>query len=159
LHIWENGGAETQALFSDTHNHHWSFVSVPLFGTFKEVRYVERPDALALPTDYEVYRYACTPRDAAHTQDLSECTKVHVHKDAEFRRQQGRLYHCPVGVIHQFDPLTYPAASLVLTYQTTQTHSLVLKNKPFIKDEVQVVSPPLCKEDVRRLLGLVLKKM
>ena len=160
LHIWENPSSQPAKLFSEVHNHRWSFVSIPLLGTFKELRFKEIEERPVSDKVYSVYRYECYPRNAS-AQEIKGGEKVTLLQDEEHIRNAGELYFCDAGAVHHYDPMTYPAASLILTFNNVERYAIMYKDSPIIdeSENVKIVTPPLEVNDLRDLIISLLEKL
>lgn len=93
LHLWFKGAPRSE----DRHNHRWSFVSLPLWGHFAELRYAETRGERFMKLDCrpdrgEGRRY--TPASTSGLVPIDSCT-----------RKPLRFYRCRRGEIHSFRPL------------------------------------------------------
>jgi hypothetical protein len=161
LHIWENPlPNQSTKLFSEVHNHRWSFVSIPLLGTFKELRFKEIEEAPPSEKVFSVYKYECYPRSQS-SQEIKGGAKVTLLQNEECIRSAGELYFCDAGAVHHYEPITYPAASLILTFNTIEGYALMYKDSPIsdVSEDLKIVTPSLTVEDVRNLLMSLLEKL
>lgn len=161
LHIWGNPlTSQSAKLFSEVHNHRWSFVSIPLLGTFKELRFKEIEEGTTLEKVYSVYKYECYPRNES-SQEIKGGTEVTLLQNEEYIRSAGELYFCDAGAVHHYEPITYPAASLILTFNTVEGYALMYKDSPISdgSEDLKITTPPLTVEDVKSLLISLLEKL
>jgi hypothetical protein len=125
LHVWPDGGGS-----DSRHNHRWWFVSLPLLGKFKEMRYCESPGQSYLKIDVLDADGVRDTERIYRAGDRSSLTVV-----GEHIRRPLIPYFCPVGAIHSLVPIGEGRhASLVLVGPIRRNSSDIWR-KP---DEVDV---------------------
>lgn len=104
LHVWPRNAEPAQ----DCHNHRWSFVSLPLWGSFIDTRY-----AVADTTSH--LRLTCRPdRGAGRLVEVDGVGGL--VEAARFTRRPLLPYRCRRGEIHSYVPASKRFhASLVVT--------------------------------------------
>lgn len=101
LHVW-HGSRE------DPHDHRWSFVAVPLRGTFLEHRWAIRTTG----TDWT--RYECPPGAGGLDRPLAPVGTNGLALRMHRLRRLWRPYRCRLGEIHTYEPVgPGPHVSLV----------------------------------------------
>jgi hypothetical protein len=102
LHYWPHGAKDSRP---DIHDHKWSFISLPLFGSFIERRYIRMDGAT-----YNIHLCRST------TLPLEEVGESGIKQVSENIRRPFRPYLCRHGEIHDYQPVGYTkSASLVIT--------------------------------------------
>jgi len=101
LHVW-HGSRE------DPHDHRWTFVAVPLRGTFVERRW-------RITRDYgEWTRLACRPASGGERPPLEPICSDGITVDRYATRRPWWPYRCRLGEIHSYEPVGRgPHVSLV----------------------------------------------
>lgn len=116
LHVWPQGKIGCRL---DIHDHRWSFVSIPLRGTFTERRYVSTDGST-----YTVSHCFSEPIDGERPVTISGVGEVQVYM--EKIRKPVRPYICRAFVIHSHMPNeTTRAMSLVLTFPPKREYANV----------------------------------
>ncbi|MCF7834352.1 MAG: hypothetical protein K9L98_03460 [Candidatus Pacebacteria bacterium] len=158
LHVWEKENLPKNDKFSlsDVHDHRWSFVSIPLFGEFRELRFKE------IQTDLEgvhnVYKYDFSSK----SKEIKGGSESKLIQIGEYIREKGNLYSCDMGEIHYYEASTYPASTIVLTYNTQKKGSFVYK-KPSDSIDIEgndtIENIPLTPEETKKIFKEVLKHL
>jgi hypothetical protein len=100
LHVW-HGSRE------DPHDHRWTFVAIPLRGTFLERRWRVRYGG-------DWIRYVCPPGAGGPDRPLTPDDVGSLAPDLRYLRRPFHPYRCRLGEIHSYEPVGRgPHVSLV----------------------------------------------
>jgi hypothetical protein len=106
IHYWRHG---TDGSRSDIHTHRWTYVSIPLKGSFIEKRYAETDDV-------NFVHRRCYPEPVNGRRLLETVGRGSVQPYTEARRRPFIPYVCRAGAIHSYIPIgTKSAMTLVIT--------------------------------------------
>ena len=136
LHVWTDRVDDCDE--SDLHDHRWSFVSIPLFGHFNERRYTERPVDNGAQ---KKYKHLCFTRGNSEWLDVKGEKWVSLKLRQNLSRPAKHQYYCKYGVIHSFQPTNFPAASLIVTFDTSRQYARVYKNSPETTSSIKIPAP------------------
>jgi hypothetical protein len=157
LHLWTEKPKTPEMEVGDAHDHRWSYVSIPLFGEFKETRYKERPVKESRGNDKKI-RYKCFSRGKTEWLNLERFQEVRLEKVEENTRIKGELYYCKAGQIHTIHPSKYPAATLVMTFEPKRSYARVYRKKVETDDFMKLYAPNLNSKDVKKAFAFVKDK-
>lgn len=155
LHIWQKKGEITNAENGDIHDHRWSYVSIPLFGELKETRYKEKLFTNSC-TEIKKFRYKCFSRGESEWLNLQGAKEVCLKKITTNSRKKGEAYFCKAGEIHTIEPIIYPAASLIMTFNPKRTFARVYRNRLEAEDFMKIYAPSLNCNDVKEAFSFAM---
>jgi hypothetical protein len=122
IHFWPTGSASAEN-DADPHDHRWTFLSIPLFGTLYEERY----RIAATNAQPEMHELACSPRFSERIKVTSK-KACRLARYGSYTRRPGGPYSCRAGIIHRLFPVdSRPTATLVLTLPPVAPTAAVFK--------------------------------
>jgi hypothetical protein len=146
LHIWPESSTPDPG---DTHDHRWSFVSLPLLGTFSEGRFTETT------TGDDRCVYQCDSRQGREWLTLRGPMEVKLEQVSAAERQPGESYSCRWGEIHNFGPSSSGvAATLVLVGEPQRAFANVYREDSLTPDELTVPSPSMSSQELANTISL-----
>ena len=116
IHYWPRGLKSSRP---DIHDHRWSFLSIPLIGTFIEKRYKR-----VKGSNYLLRHCFSEPRDGPRS--VKTVGKGSVRESFHIIRKPFRPYTCPASVVHSHAPQsTGKHLSLVITWRPVREYAEV----------------------------------
>jgi len=156
LHLWTSEFDSKAPSNPDIHDHRWSFVSIPLFGDFEEIKFRESEDHEITDNSDFKYKYHCYSRGASEWLHLEELNKVALLQFGKTSKFKAEPYFCKAGEIHTLRPLKYPAATIVITYGAEREYARIFKDEYHGDLEMDIHAPNLTTTDVKNYLTYIL---